>query len=71
MLNTKQRKNIVKSAKKLIKKEVPGYNDLPEGSKMGIQDEYIDKLCKERGYGLSHFYAEEGEKLDRILSTFD
>lgn len=71
MLSTKQRKNIVREAKKLIKVEVPDYDTLPEGRKIGIQDEYIDKLCKERGYELCHFYAEEGEKLDKILSNFN
>lgn len=71
MLSTKQRNNIVRSAKKLIKEEVLDYDNLPEGTKEGIQDKYIEKLCKERGYELCHFYAEEGKKLEKILSAFN
>jgi len=71
MLNTKQRKNIVREAKRLIKLEVVDYDNLLVGEKETIQDEYLDKICKERGYELCHFYSEEGEKLDRILSNFN
>lgn len=71
MLTTKQRINIVRKAKKLIKVKLPDYDILPAGEKETIQDEYIDKLCKELGYKLCHFYNEEGKKLDRILSNFN
>lgn len=62
------RKNIVREAKHLINAEVKDYESLPGGQKESILDEYIDKLCVEKGWSLSHFYAEDGKVLNKILS---
>lgn len=66
-ITLKHRKNIVREAKHLIMAEVKDYESLPGGQKESILDEYIDKLCVEKGWSLSHFYAEDGKVLNKIL----
>lgn len=69
MLSTKQRKNIVREAKALIKKEVKDFDSLLSGEKERILDNYIDQVCEQKGTTLSHFYFEEGKKLEKILGV--
>jgi hypothetical protein len=67
-MTLKHRKNIVREAKRLIKKEVKNYETLLSGQKEAILDEYIDKVCIEKGWSLSHFYLEDGKILEKILN---
>jgi hypothetical protein len=67
-MNTKHRKNIVREAKKLIKLEVPNYNQKPIGERESILDRYINQICIKRGWDFAHFYCEEGKVLDKILN---
>lgn len=67
-MTLKHRKNIVREAKRLIKEEVKNYETLLSGQKETILDEYIDKVCIEKGCSLSHFYAEDGKILNKILN---
>ena len=57
MLTHKQRKNIVKAAKKK-----DGWYDGEDA-----QDKLIKAECKKLGYELQHFYAEDGLVLDKLL----
>jgi hypothetical protein len=66
-MNTKHRKNIVRESKRLIKTEVPDYNQKPLGEQETILDEYINRICIQKGWDFSHFYCEEGKVLDKIL----
>jgi hypothetical protein len=67
-MNLKHRKNIVREARKLIKLEIDGFEELPVGKRESIQDEYIERVCKSKGWDLAHFYCEEGNILDKILN---
>jgi hypothetical protein len=62
------RKSILRKARKLIKQEIENFDDLLGGEKETIEDEYIEKVCKERGWKLSHFYAISGKELDDLMS---
>ena len=62
------RKSILRKARKLIKQDIKKFDDLLGGEKETIEDKYIEKVCKERGWELSHFYAISGEELDKLLS---
>lgn len=68
-ITTKHRKNILRKVKVLIKQHEKEYGMLLDGSKEGVQDIYIKKVCEEMGFEFSHFYAEEGKKLEKLLST--
>jgi hypothetical protein len=68
-MTLKHRKNIVREAKRLIKDEVKDYDSLLCGQRESILDEYIDKICIEKGWTLSHFYYEDGKVLEKILNT--
>lgn len=61
------RRNIVRKAKKLIKEKEKGFNKLSTGKQETMQDDYIDKVCKEMGYKTSLFYATDGKKLNDLL----
>jgi hypothetical protein len=67
-MTLKHRKNIVREAKRLIKEEVKNYETLLSGQKESILDDYIDKICVEKGWSLSHFYLEDGKILNKILN---
>jgi len=67
-MTLKHRKNIAREAKRLIKKEVKDYETFLPGQKEAILDEYIDKVCIEKGWSLSHFYLEDGKILEKILN---
>jgi hypothetical protein len=69
MLNTKQRKNIVREAKGLIKQEVKSFDSLPSGKRESILDSYIRLVCEKKGIDFIHFYTEEGKKLEKILGV--
>ena len=69
MLNTKQRKNIVREAKALIKKEVKSFDSLLSGERESILDCYIQLICEQKGIDFIHFYNEEGKKLEKILGV--
>ena len=68
-MTLKHRKNIVRVAKQLIKKEVKNYETFLSGHKETILDEYIDKVCVEKDWSLSHFYDEDGKLLEKILNA--
>ena len=66
-MNLKHRKNIVREAKRLINIEIKDYNLRPIGEQESILDNYIEKICVELGWTLSHFYFEDGRVLEKIL----
>lgn len=66
-MTTKHRKNIVREAKRLIKIEDKDYHTKPSGEQEAILDHYINKVCVQKGWDFSHFYFEEGKKLEKIL----
>jgi hypothetical protein len=66
-MTLKHRKNIVREVKSRISKEIKDYNDKEVGQQESILDEYIEKVCVEKGWELVHFYCEEGKILDKIL----
>ena len=66
-MSTKIRNNIVREAKKRIKISSIDFDVLLSGEKEYLQDVTIDKICKEKGYTLSNFYAIDGKKLDKLL----
>ena len=68
-ITLKHRKNIVREAKQLIKKEVKDYETFSSGQKEVILDEYIDKICTEKGWSLPHFYFEDIKILEKILNV--
>ena len=70
-MNTILRNTIVREAIIRISKAYPNYSSLMYGEKELIQDKYIDDICKELGHTKTQFYAEDGKKLDKILSKFD
>jgi len=69
MLNTKQRKNIVRAAHKALSIDNPDFSSMSLGEFEKTQDMYIEQECIKSGYELSHFYAIEGKKLKKILTT--
>jgi hypothetical protein len=66
-MTLKHRKNIVRESKSRISKEIKDYNDKEVGERETILDEYIEKICIEKGWELSHFYFEEGNILNKLL----
>ncbi len=68
-ITTKHRKNILRKVKVLIKQHEKDHGMLLDGLKEGVQDAYIKKVCEEMGLEFSHFYAEEGKKLQKLLAT--
>lgn len=69
MLNTKQRKNIVREAKALIQNEVKLFDSFTTGERESILDKYIQLVCEKKEIDFIHFYNEEGKKLERILGV--
>ena len=67
LMSNQQRKNIVREAKKRIKEEVKDYDNKPVGLREGILDEYIEIVCKEKGYTFHNFYGTDGKTLSKIL----
>lgn len=67
-MNTKHRKNIVREAKRLIGIDIKDYFERQLGEREVILDSYIEKVCNERGWSFSHFYAEDGKLLEKILN---
>ena len=57
MLTNQQRKNIIRAAKK--KNSWCDNED--------AQDKLIEAECVKRGYKLTHFYAEDGNVLNKLL----
>ena len=57
MMSNKQRKSIVRAAKRKT--------DWYDGETS--QDLLIEAECKKRGYELHHFYAEDGQILEKLL----
>ncbi len=66
-MNLKHRKNIVRTAKNLIKSEIKDYDTKLIGEQESILDEYIEKVCNQLGWELIHFYNEEGKILEKLL----
>lgn len=66
-MTLKHRKNIVREAKSLIGKEIKDYNIRELGEQETILDEYIGKICIEKGWELSNFYFEENKVLNKLL----
>lgn len=67
VMTDQQRKNIVREAKRKIKLEVDDYDNKLSGEKESILDEYIEDVCKEKGYTIHNFYATDGKTLQKIL----
>jgi hypothetical protein len=67
-MNLKHRKNIVREAKRLIKNDIKDYDTKTSGEQEIILDQYIEKVCLDLGWDLSHFYCEEGKILNKILN---
>jgi hypothetical protein len=67
-MNLNHRKNIVRKAKRQIKNDIKDYDIKPSGEQEVILDQYIEKICIESGWNLSHFYFEECKILDKILN---
>lgn len=68
-MTTKHRKNIVREAKKRIKIEVSNFESLLVGEREVLLDEYIRKICEEKGFDFIHFYCEEGNILEKIINA--
>jgi hypothetical protein len=66
-MNLKHRKNIVREAKRMIDQEIKEYGSKPIGQQESILDEYIEKVCVNQGWSMSHFYCEDGRVLNKIL----
>jgi hypothetical protein len=66
-MTLKHRKNIVREAKSRISKEIKDYDNKEVGEQETILDRYIENVCIEKGWSLSHFYCEEGKILDKLL----
>jgi hypothetical protein len=67
LLNTKQRKSIVREAKRMIREKEKDFENLQSGEKEAILDRYVEIVCKTKGWELSDFYFEESKKLEKIL----
>ncbi|MFM2393100.1 MAG: hypothetical protein RLZZ546_1082 [Bacteroidota bacterium] len=63
IMSKKQRKNIFRAAKKLIKSDVKDFDSLPQGKQESVQDTYIEKVCIENGWTLSDFYFTDSKEL--------
>jgi len=67
LMSNSNRKNIVREAKRLIKSEVKDYDDQEAGKKESILDDYIEKVCKEKGFDMAHFYATDCKTINKLL----
>jgi hypothetical protein len=70
VMSKKHRKNIMREVNRLIKTEVKDFDNLSQADKMGTQDKYIDKVCKEHGWTLNDFYFADSKELDSLLGDF-
>lgn len=70
VMSKKHRKNIMRKVNRLIKNEVENFDNLSQANKMGTQDKYIDKVCKEHGWTLHDFYHTDTKELNSLLGNF-
>jgi hypothetical protein len=70
VMSKKHRKNIMREVNRLIRTEVKDFDNLSQADKIGTQDEYIDKVCKEHGWTLNDFYFADSKELDSLLVDF-
>jgi hypothetical protein len=66
-MNKKHRRNILREVNKRMKEKFVDFDDLKSGEFEKIQDEYIDIVCKEKGWTLKDFYATDGKELNDLL----
>lgn len=70
VMSKKHRKNIMREVNRLIRTDVKDFDNLGQADKIRTQDEYIDKVCKERGWTLNDFYHTDTKELDSLLGDF-
>lgn len=58
----------MREVNRLIKTEAKDFANLSQADKIRVQDEYIDKVCKEHGWVLIDFYFTVTEELDSLLN---
>jgi hypothetical protein len=63
-MNKKHRRNILREVNKRMKEK---FDDFQSGEFEKTQDEYIDIVCKEKGWSLKDFYATDGRELEDLL----
>lgn len=66
-MNKKHRRNIIREANRRMKEKYSDFDDLQSGEFEKIQDEFIDLVCKEKGWSLKDFYATDGKELNDLL----
>ncbi len=66
-MNKKHRKNILIEVNKRMKERFVDFDDFQPGEFEKTQDEYIDTVCKEKGWTLQDFYATDGKELNDLL----
>jgi hypothetical protein len=70
VMSKKHRKNIMREVNRLIRTDVKDFDNLGQADKIRTQDEYITKVCKERGWTLNDFYNTDTNELDSLLGDF-
>lgn len=66
-MDNKLRKEIVLEVKKRMNETFADLCDLHPGEFEANQDEYIEIVCKEKGFELSDFYNADGRYLSKLL----
>ena len=66
-MNKKHRRNIIREVNKRMKEKFVDFDDFQPGEFEKTQDEYIDIVCKEKGWSLKDFYATDGKELEDLL----
>jgi len=66
-MDNKLRKEIVLEVKKRMKETFVEFCDFQPGEFETKQDEYIEIVCKEKGFELSDFYNADGRYLSKLL----
>lgn len=66
-MNNKHRKYIIREANSRMKEMFTDFDDFQPGEFEKTQDEFIDLVCKEKGWLLKDFYATNGKKLNDLL----
>ena len=67
IMSKKQRKNIFREANRLLRLDFKDFDNLAESDKIGLQDEYIEKVCNECGWTIHDFYFADSNELDSLL----
>jgi hypothetical protein len=67
MMSKKHRANIMREVNRLIRSSGIDFDNLSQGDKMDLQNDYIDKACKKRGWTIHDFFFAESSELDSLL----